>query len=76
METIASSGTDTLIAKRDSLLAVLRRSGVQGVRGVGLTRTGGSEHLLLLVAHGFGSMMPREFEGVPVTVRETGLATA
>ena len=74
MEATAPGGNDHLIAKRDNLLSWLRRTGVQGVRGAGLTRAGGAEHLLLLAAHGCGSMMPREFEGVPITVRETGLA--
>ena len=76
MDATASGGNGNLIAKRDSLLSLLRRTGVQGVRGAGLTRAGGAEHLLLLVAPGFGPMMPRDFEGVPVTVRETGLARA
>ncbi len=72
----SSNREDGLIAKRDGLLSLLRRNRVPGVRGAGLTRTGGTEHLLLLVAPGFGPEMPRDFEGVPVTVRETGTPRA
>lgn len=66
----------SLLAKRDGLLRQLRRDGVGGVRAAGLTRTGDVEHLLLLVAPGLGASMPTDFEGVPVTIRETGVAKA
>lgn len=65
-----------MLAKRDGLSQYLRQIGVRGVRGVGLTRAGGSEHLLLLVAPGAEDDMPRSFGGVPVTVRVVAKAIA
>ena len=65
-----------LLAKRDGLLQVLRREGVRGVCSAGLTRSGGAEHLLLLVAPGYAARMPTSFNGTPVTVRETSVAKA
>lgn len=66
----------TIMAKRDGLSRYLRQTGALGVRGVGLTGAGGSEHLLLLVAPGTEGDMPKRFRGVPITVRVVTKAIA
>ena len=67
---------DALLKKRDGLLRNLRNSGVAGVRSAGLTSVDGIEQFLVLVAPGVASRVPPNFEGVPITVRETGQAKA
>ncbi len=73
---LSADNGGNLIAKRDELLKKLRHDRIPGVRGAGITHIGGSEHLLLLVAPGYAKRMPRFFEGIPVTTKETSVAKA
>jgi hypothetical protein len=74
-ETDREQEYEGVLAKRVSLLRLLRKDGVSGLLSVAVTRANGHVALLVLVQPGYSGKIPRSYQGTAVMVRETTSAS-